>query len=367
MSSKPRVFFITGIPTPFMAELAAAVNDLQIVEYHVIFTEPQLAENRGGHWKAFSASETVNVRTGESPALNDYLRGLFSRHRPTVTVCGYGRGQVYETVYELCQRNKSVFGVFAEQPMYGAPPKQIARRAYYAWLWRRMPPAFVLAVGDRAVEFYRGLVREPATVSFFPYYQNLAPVFAIPDRRRGERLRFLFSGRLVEQHAIRRLAAAFERLAKTHAGTFSWCVSGSGGEEKWIRQAMAREAALAKSVFFDREFADWNDRLRPFAEADVLTLPSFHAGWGLVVPEALASGMPVISTRGVESARYYIENMINGLLIAPTENEIYAALRYFVENPAAVDSMRPLTRASARRGDVTEGARKMLAILERWL
>jgi hypothetical protein len=59
--------------------------------------------------------------------------------------------------------------------------------------------------------------------------------------------------------------------------------------------------------------------------------------------------------------------MINGLLISPTENEIYAALRYFVENPAVVDSMRPLTRASARRGDVTEGARKMLAILERWL
>lgn len=366
MISLPRVFFITGHATPFMVELGEAVNAHAKVEYHVVFVEPQVGENRGKHWKAIEPSPVVHFRDAQTP-LREYLSGLFKQHGPRVAICGFGRGEPYDVSFELAKQGGTTFGVFAEQPMISSLPKRIARRELYRRLWKKMPPEFVLGVGDRAVEFYRGLLENPLNACFFAYFQDLRPVFDIPDRTPREKLRFLFSGRLVEQHNIRALAEAFEKLSLSHPGRFEWCVSGTGAEEHWIREAMGRSSALHKATVFDTEFTSWNDRLRPFAEADMLVLPSFHAGWGLVVPEALGSGIPVISTRGVEAARYFIEHGVNGLFVESTASDIYKALVHCVENPSSVHAMARHTRASARRGDVTVGAEKMLAIIDRWL
>jgi glycosyltransferase involved in cell wall biosynthesis len=299
--------------------------------------------------------------------LREFLSGLFKTNQPKVVVTGFGRGEVVDACFELSSACNAAFGIFAEQPMLSSWPKRMARRKLYKKQWKKTPPAFVLGVGDRAVEFYSGLLANPLDASFFAYYQDLRPVFAIPDRKPSEKLRFLFSGRLVEQHNIRALAEAFERLAATHPGRFEWCVSGSGAEEKWVRNAMARSSVLNLATTFDVEFTSWNDRLRPLAGADVLVLPSFHAGWGLVVPEALGSGIPVISTRGVEAARYFIEHGVNGLFVNPNVDSIYGALAYCVDHPAKVHTMARFTRAGARRGDVTVGAEKLLAIIARWL
>lgn len=130
---------------------------------------------------------------------------------------------------------------------------------------------------------------------------------------------------------------------------------------------MARSPALAQAISFDREFATWNERLRPFAASDVLVLPSFHAGWGLVIPEALGSGMPVITTRGVEAARYYVEAGVNGLLVEPRPADIHRALALCLDQPEVVQVMRAHARASAARGDVRVGARRLTSLLARWL
>ncbi|MFQ3581316.1 MAG: glycosyltransferase [Chloracidobacterium sp.] len=366
MTTRPVVLFVTSYVSPFMTELTAAVNDLGKVAFHAAYAETTQFANHGAHWNTATERPDTHRRAPEV-SMTDFLRDCFQRYRPQVVICGYGRGPAYETTFALCRDGGAVFGVFAEQPMRDGRLKHLVRVAYYQQLWRRQPPAFVLAVGDRAVQFYRRLLRDPEAAVFFPYYQDLRPVLAIPDRPPRERLRFLFSGRLAAQHGIRGLAAAFERLAQTHPGRFDWCISGTGPEERWIRQALARSPALAQSVSFDREFATWQERLRPFAASDVLVLPSFHAGWGLVIPEALGAGMPVITTRGVEAARYYVEAGVNGLFVEPNPTDIHRALAFCLEHPQAVQAMRAHTRASVTRGDVQVGAARLLGLLARWL
>ena len=366
MRQPPVVLFVTSYVSPFMTELTAAVNDLGQVTFHAAYLETSQFANHGAHWNTAAERPDTHRRPADVP-VRDFLREWFDRYRPQVVICGYGRGPAYEATFAHCRRTGAVFGVFAEQPMRDGRLKHLVRRAYYAQLWRRMPPTFVLAVGDRAVQFYRRLLRDPEAAVFFPYYQDLRPVLAIPDRPARDTLHFLFSGRLAAQHGIRGLAAAFEKLAQTHPGRFHWCVSGTGDEERWIRQAMARCPALAQAVSFDREFATWNDRLRPFAASDVLVLPSFHAGWGLVIPEALGAGMPVITTRGVEAARYYVEAGVNGLFVEPHPKDIHRALAFCLDHPQAVEAMRRHTRASVARGDVRVGAARLVDVLSRWL
>ncbi|MGZ4809164.1 MAG: glycosyltransferase, partial [Thermoanaerobaculia bacterium] len=45
---------------------------------------------------------------------------------------------------------------------------------------------------------------------------------------------------------------------------------------------------------------------------DLLCAPSRYDGWGLVILEGLAAGMPVISTDGAGAARELIQQNING-------------------------------------------------------
>jgi len=58
-----------------------------------------------------------------------------------------------------------------------------------------------------------------------------------------------------------------------------------------------------------------------------LCVPSRYDGWGLVVPEGLASGLPVIATDRMGAALEFIETGRNGWLIpAADEDVLFSAM-----------------------------------------
>ena len=75
-------------------------------------------------------------------------------------------------------------------------------------------------------------------------------------------------------------------------------------------------------------FKDWDELPEEYARADVLCVPSRYDGWGLVVPEGLASGLPVIATDRMGAALEFVENRRNGWLIrADDEEALFDAMR----------------------------------------
>ena len=75
-------------------------------------------------------------------------------------------------------------------------------------------------------------------------------------------------------------------------------------------------------------FHDWEALPKFYAAADFLCAPSRHDGWGLIVPEALASGLPVITTENTGSGVEFIKSGKNGWLIqAGSESQLLGALR----------------------------------------
>jgi glycosyltransferase involved in cell wall biosynthesis len=68
---------------------------------------------------------------------------------------------------------------------------------------------------------------------------------------------------------------------------------------------------------------------------DIFVLPSFSEGFALVIPEAMACGLPVVSTP-VGCAPEIIRNNINGIIIPPNDSDALAgALEYLIVNDAA--------------------------------
>ena len=107
-------------------------------------------------------------------------------------------------------------------------------------------------------------------------------------------------------------------------------------------------AGLPPNVHFhgtvpQSELADW------YAGSDVLVFPTLCDGFGLVVTEALAHGLPVITTSKA-GAGMLVEHGVNGLRIeAGSVGDLSAALQWCVDNSTALEAMRPGCLASARK------------------
>lgn len=77
---------------------------------------------------------------------------------------------------------------------------------------------------------------------------------------------------------------------------------------------------------------------------DVLVFPSFFEGYGLVVPEAMACGLPVITTTAT-CGPDIIENGKEGFIINPGDTvALINAIQYFIDQPSSIKTMGAAAR-----------------------
>jgi glycosyltransferase involved in cell wall biosynthesis len=174
------------------------------------------------------------------------------------------------------------------------------------------------------VEGYRAEMGNERSYFNVPYFSSLQPYLAI-DRAtvlRDRQPRFLFSGALIERKGVDLLARAFSRLLEEGTDACLTLVGG-GPLERVLRQALAPSE---RRVTF-AGFQQWLDLPQFYAHGDILCAPSRYDGWGLVVVEGLAAGMPVISTMATGAARELV-NVRNGwLLDANDEDALLSVMR----------------------------------------
>ena len=119
----------------------------------------------------------------------------------------------------------------------------------------------------------------------------------LPARARtpASRRRALFLSRLHRKKGLLNLVEAWATVAPT-----DWRLTIAGPDEAGERAAaedLARRRGLdGLSIEFVGPIAD-NDKWDLFASADLFVLPSFSENFGIVIAEALASGVPVITTK----------------------------------------------------------------------
>lgn len=95
---------------------------------------------------------------------------------------------------------------------------------------------------------------------------------------------------------------------------------------------------------------------------DVFAFPSLKEGWGLVVLEAQASGLPVVAS-GISVLREYLVDGENALLVPPDdEGALAGALVRVAADGALADRLRSGGFATARRFDWRSSAERHLAV-----
>lgn len=232
----------------------------------------------------------------------------------------------------------------------GWPPRRAARarrrkRAYLGLVGahdsslRPERAARVLVWSDyaRRLHLDEGYVRADQIQTLPPGLPDPVPP---PPARPDRPLTLLFVGRDFERKNGSLVVDAFRSLRQRHPGARLLLVGGTGGSR-------IVEPGIEHHLDMDRP--DLLDRI--FPQADVLVLPSRAEGFGMVLIEAMASGLAVLGTRtgGIPEI---VDHARTGFLLDPAN--------------LAVDLARRLDELASRAGLVRQmaaAARKRFASL----
>jgi glycosyltransferase involved in cell wall biosynthesis len=127
--------------------------------------------------------------------------------------------------------------------------------------------------------------------------------------------RLLFAGSWLDQRGIFYLRDALRNLAPRLPG-LKLTIAGCGSEVEPIKNFFDSELRPSVEVISMVPSADMPSL---FAQNDIFVFPSLMEGTPLAIQEAMASGMPVITTETCGMIDL-IENDLNGLLIPPADS-----------------------------------------------
>jgi glycosyltransferase involved in cell wall biosynthesis len=158
----------------------------------------------------------------------------------------------------------------------------------------------------------------------------------------GERI-IAAAGRLADVKNFPLLIAAVGLLAERMRVRL-W-ILGHGEEEAALRGLVAELGLTDRVTFLGFQSNPW----RYIARADVFTLTSRYEGFGNVLIEAMACGVPVVATSS-SGTREIIEHGVNGVLVdAHTPAAVARALQQVLEDRTAAE--RLVAQARARMAD----------------
>ena len=126
---------------------------------------------------------------------------------------------------------------------------------------------------------------------------------------------------------------------------------GSGPLEAKLRQLTSTVVSQVEFL----GFRQWDELPAIYARADVLCAPSRYDGWGLVVPEGLAAGMPVIATDMMGAGRELITKENGWLIRAGDLDDLTDAVRQAARAPWARIAASKAARAKAVRQNLGTG------------
>jgi glycosyltransferase involved in cell wall biosynthesis len=221
--------------------------------------------------------------------------------------------------------------------------------------------AAVVGIGRAAEEDYRR--RFPNLPHFcISYHCDLSAFFALPPRAESSgQVTFLFCGQMIWRKGIDLLLAAFDRLISEGHDARLLLV----GREAELPELLARTNPYTRSRIVYEGFQAPERLPEYFKRCDVFVLPSRHDGWGVVVNQALAAGLPIITSDAVGAGLDLVESGRNGIrVVANDANSLCEAMRTFILRPEVARQWGKVSRELARDLTPQRGAEKWVRVFE---
>ena len=345
-----KVHILTDIPSPYQVEFfneIASRNGIGLSVSYLRDADPaRMWQPTEAQYECWTISESQAALSAAERSVCDADFAVFN----------YYNHPLAETLIARRAETGKPWCFWGERP--GLRQPQFASAWFRKWKLKalRRSHAPIWGIGQFAVEGYRQEFGVERAYQNLPYFSDLDRFAVERDSRRSE-LQFLFVGSLIRRKGVDLVARAFARVAREFPHV-RLKVAGVGDLEEMIAE-MRRE--VRERVEFVG-FKHWRELPELYASADVLCVPSRYDGWGLVVPEGLAAGLPVIATDRMGAALEFVRTGVNGWLIrAGNEDAIFEAMREAAALPASkLDQLGREARRTVSEHTLAHGAERFV-------
>jgi glycosyltransferase involved in cell wall biosynthesis len=205
----------------------------------------------------------------------------------------------------------------------------------------------VFVNGASGARYLKSLGVRPGTIHRLPYPTDAAMFAHIPLARSGPTAsRLLYVGQLVPRKGVLPFIATLVKWAVDHqATTVELSIVGEGD----LRRSIELLKVPPNLHLTLEGTAAYKELPRYYASSGILVFPTLADEWGIVVNEALASGLPVLGSIYSQAAEEMILDGVTGWLLDPeVPAQVYAAVDRALSTPiAALHEMRKACRARA--------------------
>ena len=199
--------------------------------------------------------------------------------------------------------------------------------AFTEWLARKTPDLIISNSNHTTKRLHKTGMKKP--IITVPLGVDVETIFAVPEHEMQSDI--IFAGRLLPNKNVDLLIEAVKRVKRTHPD-IRCLIVGSGPERKKLER-LANELKLEKNVTFFNFLEDHNELYSLMKSSKMFVLPSVREGFSLVVIEANACGIPVITTsHELNAARDLIIEGYNGYLTGVDSKQLAAQIRQVLKN-----------------------------------
>jgi len=129
----------------------------------------------------------------------------------------------------------------------------------------------------------------------------------------------LYVGQIIKRKGIDKLFEIFSEF-NNEGENIELVLLGAGPLEDYYKRQILQKGI--RNIHF-KGFVQQDEILKYYAVADSFVLPSYEETWGLVVNEAMCSGLPVIVSKMAGSSEDLVEHGKNGFIFDPyNKNEL---------------------------------------------
>jgi glycosyltransferase involved in cell wall biosynthesis len=358
MKRRHKTLFITIVPSPYQRDLFGALAAREDVDLSVCYME---AASPDSPWPAKSLRVFERIMPGLWVPLGGargHLNwGLPDLSEPDIVVLSSFTSLTGQWLMHGPLRKKRWL-FWGERLQRNSGTKELIQRGLAAPMSRATG---IVGIGHAAREDYRQ--RFPGLKHFsIPYHCDISEFFAI-DRsvNSGKPITFFFCGQMIMRKGVDLLLLAFEKLVAKGLDVRLLLV----GREADLSRFLA-EMTPASRARIDYEGFQVPERLPEyFAKGDIFVLPSRHDGWGVVINQAMAAGLPIITTSAVGAGVELVKNGVNGTCVVPDDLEsLYLAMEALAASPEMARQWGKRSREGAHDLTPEAGAAKWVRVFD---
>jgi len=310
-----KTFVLTDIPSPYQVELFNEITAQKTLDLSVAYLRNS---DPARMWQPAQAQFDCRSIDGFSEARRLAMEA-------EVAVFNYYNHPLAEQLIRCRAQTGKPWCFWGERP--GLRKPKFAGTLFRKWKLKllRRSHAPIWGVGQFALQQYKHEFGNNRIYRNVPYFSNLDRFIEVnvTATQTSSRRVFLFCGSLSFRKGVDLVARAFVRLVREVPNVHLRIV-GDGD----LRELLGRILRPVNEQVEFVGFTPWDQLPNVYSGADVLCVPSRHDGWGLVVPEGLAAGLPVIGSNRMGAALDLLTTGKNGWLTrSGDEDSVFRAMR----------------------------------------